>query len=69
MAINLATTEIKTYEFNNSGNLIAETTDRIKDGIYEKKIFKYDDNENKIAFSLCSKYVKLTILKSGSLLC
>jgi hypothetical protein len=49
--------DFKTYEYDKSGNLITQNTYTNKGEIYEKDIYTYDGNGNKIEEGSCKPYV------------
>lgn len=49
--------DFKTYEYDKLGNLITENTHTNKGEIYEKDIYTYDENGNKIEEGSCKPYV------------
>jgi hypothetical protein len=49
--------DFKTYKYDKSGNLIIENTHTNKGDIFEKDIYTYDGNGNKIEEGSCKPYV------------
>jgi hypothetical protein len=49
--------DFKTFEYDNTGNLIIENTHTNKGDIFEKEIYTYDSNGNKIEEGSCRPYL------------